>query len=107
MNEPTISTPPRLTHRTKAYKPEHGDEFVTVDAITAADRGRIFEARFEDGTGRLGLLRDAEHYMLNDVVLIRFEGQKLAAIGTPDKRDAFPAILRKPLGFQMPEAVEG
>ena len=45
--------------------------------------------------------------VLNDVVLIRFEGQKLAAIGTPDKRDAFPAILRKPLGFQMPEAVEG
>lgn len=102
----TIANPARLTHRTKAYKPEPGDEFIPVDGITAADKGRIFEARFENGEGRIGLLRDAEHYMLNDVVILRFEGQKIGAIATPNKRDVFPMIIRKPVGYQLPEAVE-
>lgn len=102
-----MNTPPRLTHRTHAYKPEPGDEFIPVDSIKATDAGRIFEARFDDGTGRLGPLRDAEHYMLNDVVIIRFEGQKIGAIATPNKGGAWPKIILKPVGFQMPEAAPG
>lgn len=103
MND-SITSPQRLHPNTKAYRPEPGDEFVPVDSITAKDRERIFEARFQDGTGRLGRLRDAEHYMLNDVIIVRFEGQRVGAVAIPNDKGDYPSLLMKPAGYQMPEA---
>lgn len=84
-----------MARKLKYYKPDVGDEFVEVQHITPALKDRIFEARDQaTGEGVRGKLVDAEHYMLNGIVMIRFEGEKLGIPCNPDDR-----ILLKAEGF--------
>lgn len=88
--------------RPKHYSPEPGDEFVQIGQIGPQHVGRIFEARNQlDGSGILGPLADAIHYMLQGTVQIRFEGEQLALFDVPEAR-----ILLKAEGFVMPTPEE-
>lgn len=81
----------------KFYKPVQGDEFIRLADIGPHHKGRIFEARNQlDGTGILGEIEDANHYLLQGVVGIRFKGQPL---GIFDSTDAL--ILLKAEGTEI------
>lgn len=85
--------------RPKHYKPEPGDEFIRLRDIGEEHAGRIFEARNQtDGTGIIGYLEDANFYLLQDTVAIRFRGEKLGMFDVPDA-----LILLKAEGTQLPE----
>lgn len=88
--------------RRKLYNVQPGDQFVKLRNLTRADRGRVFEARDHRpgenfGLGRIGKLDDANHYLLDGTVAIRFEGDKLGIFGNPDDE-----ILRKRRGYEPP-----
>ena len=84
----------------KHYRPDVGDEFIAIRNLTSAHRGRVFEARDQrTGEGILGYLDDANHYLLDDTVAIRFRGEALGIFDVPDA-----LILMKPEGFVLPEA---
>lgn len=109
-----MNLPPTLTKRLRKYRPEPGDEFVTVTDIGPQHRGRLFEAVFAteqpDGAERIvGQLRDAEHYLLNGVVMIRFEGERLGITCKPDDKvllKAPDATLPK-LDLRLRENLDG
>lgn len=85
--------------RPKHYRPEPGDEFIRLRDIGEEHVDRIFEARNQvDGTGIMGFLEDANFYLLQDTVVIRFKSQPL---GIFDKPDAM--ILLKAEGTTLPE----
>jgi len=84
----------------KHYRPEVGDEFITLGDIRPSHATRIFEARdVKTGEGILGKLADVNWYMLNGTIAIRFEGETLGFFGVPEER-----ILLKAEGFVMPNA---
>jgi hypothetical protein len=81
----------------KWYKPDVGDEFVEIGKIGPQHADRIFEARDQNtGAGIVGRIVDADHYLLQGVVGIRFEGEKLGLFDRPDAR-----ILLKAEGFDL------
>lgn len=85
--------------RPKFYKPTEGDEFIELAQIRPEHIGRVFEARDQKtGEGILGYLEDANHYLLNGVVSIRFHGQPLGIFDVPTAK-----ILLKPAGFEHPD----
>lgn len=87
-----------MKNRPRHYKPTEGDEFIRLRDITPEHKGRIFEARDQStGEGILGPLADANHYLLQGAVGIRFEGEKLGLFDVPDA-----LILLKAEGFEMP-----
>jgi len=87
-----------MKNRPRYYKPTEGDEFIKISDLGPQHVGRIFEARNQkDGTGILGKLADANHYLLQGVVAIRFEGEPLGIFDVPDA-----LILLKPEGYEMP-----
>ena len=84
--------------RPKFYSPGPGDQFVKISTIGPQHKERIFEARNQnDGTGVLGIIEDANHYLLDGVVGIRFKGQPLGIFDAPDA-----LVLLKAEGFQLP-----
>lgn len=71
----------------RVYDIEQGDTMIGINEITKAHRGRIFEVRNPNtGEGIRGELVDAEIYLLNDVAVIRFKGEKLGIVGQPADR---------------------
>jgi hypothetical protein len=88
----------RLVSKLIGYKPEDGDEFVEIQNLRPEHIGRIFEARNqEDGSGVIGYLEDANHYLLDGVVGIRFFGRPLGIFDKPDAQ-----ILMKREGYEHP-----
>lgn len=89
-----------MKNRPRYYKPEPGDEFVKLRDLGPQHVGRIFEARNQtDGTGILGPLEDANHYLLQGAVGIRFKGEPLGIFDVPDA-----LILLKREDFEMPSS---
>lgn len=69
------------------YHPEAGDEFIAIADIGPEHHARIFEARNQKtGEGIIGYLEDANHYLLDGVVAIRFRGEKLGIFEQADAR---------------------
>lgn len=84
----------------KHYKPEPGDEFVKLRDLTPEHKGRIFEARNQrNGEGIRGKLSEANHYLMDGVVGIRFEGETLGLFDVPDA-----LILLKSPDFVEPQS---
>lgn len=82
----------------KHYKPEPGDEFIALKNINASHRGRIFEARDRNtGEGIVGELADANHYLIDGTVAIRFAGERLGIFEVPEAQ-----ILLKHEGYVLP-----
>lgn len=87
------------TKKPKYYKPGPGDEFVKLRDLSSKHVGRIFEARNQrNGEGILGELEDANFYLLQDTVGIRFKDEPLGLFDTPDA-----VLLLKPEGFTLPD----
>lgn len=88
--------------RPKHYRPTPGDQFIRIADIGPEHANRIFEARDQKtGTGVMGIIEDANHYLLNGVVVIRFKGQPLGIFDVPDAM-----ILLKDEAFELPEEPE-
>jgi hypothetical protein len=91
-----------LVKKLIGYTPEEGDEFILVADLRPEHVGRIFEARNQQtGAGVLGYLEDANHYLLDGVVAIRFFGQPLGIFDRADSQ-----ILLKREGFTHPDLPE-
>lgn len=91
-----------MARKPKHYKPGPGDEFVRLADLSPEHVGRIFEARdVRTGEGYLGTLADANHYLLQGAVMIRFTGETLGIFGIPAD-----TILMKPLDFQPPAVAD-
>lgn len=83
----------------KHYRPAEGDTFIEIREITPEHRGRIFEARDQKtGQGILGYLEDANHYLLDGVVGLRFYGQPLGLFDVPTAK-----ILLKAADYENAE----
>lgn len=86
----------------KHYRPEPGDEFIRLRDIGPEHKQRVFEARNQStGEGVLGNIVDADHYLLQGVVGIRFANERLGIFEHPDA-----LILLKPEGYELPKPVD-
>lgn len=61
-----------------------GGRLVSLRHIDSKVRGRVVEVRDQAGNGRLGVIVDANHYLLDETVAIRFDGERDGIFGRPD-----------------------